>query len=476
MDMLLKCEKKVADFIKSQSIFASAHKILLAVSGGADSTALLYLMAALKTHRLLQPELFCAHINHQLRGADSDADQTFVAEQTCQLHLPLTITKVNVRACARSQKLSIETAARKLRIEALSQIAAVHNCTHIALGHQKNDNAETLLHRFLRGTGPRGLAGIWPVRSFAGAVNFARPLLCLTRLQILDYLNDRDLQWCTDRTNRNCRYKRNYIRHRLLPALQQRQSGSVIDQLCLLSQSAQRLDKLVSETVRNIWPTVAESDSSEVKLNLNVFANQHPLVKAELIRRSLAAIGSGEQNLNRLHYQALLKLAQGKTSGKMIELPGRFTAACEYGCLVFSFAYQKQKSLLHSQDIKVPGQTKLPSHTARAVVLKAADVRTERFKSHPTKLVEWFDLDKIVLPLVVRSRRPGDRFVPLGLPAEKKIGKFLTARHIPRHLRQRVLVVADREKIIWLWPLRISDLARVTPDTQRILQLRISAT
>ncbi|HUV41335.1 MAG TPA: tRNA lysidine(34) synthetase TilS, partial [Sedimentisphaerales bacterium] len=264
MDMLLEFEKKVADFIDSQNIFASADKILLAVSGGADSTALLYLMAALKDHSLLHAELFCAHINHQLRGADSDADQNFVAAQTQQLHVPLTIAKVDVRGFARENNLSLETAARKLRIEALSQIAAENNCTHIALGHQKNDNAETVLHRLLRGTGPRGLAGIWPVRSFAPAVNFARPLLCVTRPQILDYLNSRHLQWRTDRTNRNCTYKRNYIRHRLLSAIQQQQSSSVIDQLYILSQSAQRLDKLISQTVQNIWPTVAESGGSEV--------------------------------------------------------------------------------------------------------------------------------------------------------------------------------------------------------------------
>ena len=162
--------------------------MLLAVSGGADSTALLYSMFALKNEGILHADFVCAHINHQLRTPDADIDEKFVVAQAENLSLPVITQKIDVRQFARQNKLSIETAARILRIQHLQDIAKASNCDWIATAHQKNDNAETVIQRLLRGTGFRGLAGIWPLRSFSDNITFVRPLLCVTRDQIIDYL------------------------------------------------------------------------------------------------------------------------------------------------------------------------------------------------------------------------------------------------------------------------------------------------
>ena len=238
--MLSEFENKVADFVKANGLCESADKILLAVSGGADSTALLYAMAALKAEGVLIAELVCAHINHQLRGDEAERDEEFVIAQAGKLNLPVTTKRVDVRSFACENKLSIETAARKLRLESLIEIAKANDCKWVATAHQKNDNAETILHRLLRGTGFRGLGGIRPVQVFDEDIKFVRPLLCVGRDEIVEYLKERNLKWQTDRTNYDCTYRRNYIRHRLIPALQQDCSGSLVEELFELSQSAQQ--------------------------------------------------------------------------------------------------------------------------------------------------------------------------------------------------------------------------------------------
>ena len=306
-EMLLEFENKVADFIKANGLCESADKILLAVSGGADSTALLYAMAAPKAEGVLGAELLCAHINHQLRGTEAELDEDFVIAQAGELNLPVTTKRVDVRGFARENKLSIETAARKLRIEGLVDIAKANNCKWVATAHQKNDNAETVLHRLLRGTGFRGLGGIGAVQVFDEDIKFVRPLLCVRRDEIVEYLKERNLKWRTDHTNYDCTYRRNYIRHRLIPALQHDCSGSIVEELFELSCLAQRFYSLVCSYAEKAWPEVAVCDGNNVKLDLQKFLTQPPAVKVELIRRSLATIGSGERDLTQVHFKKILQ-------------------------------------------------------------------------------------------------------------------------------------------------------------------------
>ena len=226
---MIEFEQKVADFIKGERLLAPGDGALLAVSGGADSTALLHAMAALRADGVLPVEIHCAHINHQLRGDEAQRDEDFVVEQCRKLNIAVITERIYVRGYAKAKKLSIETAARELRIDSLLEIAKRQNCTCIATAHHKNDNAETILQRLSRGTGFRGLCGIWPAKEFAGNIRFVRPLLCVTRGEIIQYLNGRNQKWCTDRTNEDFAYRRNFIRHRLLPALQKDCSGCLVD-------------------------------------------------------------------------------------------------------------------------------------------------------------------------------------------------------------------------------------------------------
>jgi tRNA(Ile)-lysidine synthase len=473
---LNKFENKVAEFVRGNNLFAEAEKILLAVSGGADSTALLYVLCALKDNGVVKSEFVCAHTNHQLRGAEADADERFVIEQATKLDLPVITKKLDVRGFAKKNKLSIETAARKLRIENLLEIAKENKCGCAATAHQKNDNAETIIQRLRRGTGFRGLAGIWPKRKF-GDVWFVRPLLCASRDEIIEYLNSKNLKWQTDRTNEDCRYKRNYIRHLLLPALQDESGSSFVERLFDLSTSTQRFCNLVDNYTDNIRPALAERDRDVLKLDVEKFLEQPEAVKVELVRRCLNEIGEGERDLTEGHYKKILQMAERKTGSGKIELPGGFTVIKEQGKLIFT----RPQKIIHTEQqadrqavINIPGRTRFEQYSIEATILDAERCDFEKFKAEKTVFVEGFDFDNLKLPLVVRFRRAGDRFVPLGLAAEKKIGKFLTDSKLPQRRRGETLIVADAEKIIWLWPVRISERAKITSQTHKIVQVQIT--
>jgi len=558
--MLLEFEQKAGAFIRANELFRSsdkarlpAAKVLLAVSGGADSIALLYVMQALRSENVLGAELLCAHINHQLRGPEADLDEDFVVAQAAELKLAIRTKRVDVREFAGRNKLSIETAARQVRIKSLLEIARANNCDCVATAHQQNDNAETILQRLARGTGFRGLGGIWPMRVFGSEFNFVRPLLCVGRDEIIEYLKQRNLKWRQDHTNADCTYRRNYIRHRLLPALQRDCNGSVVEQLSRLSESARRFYKLVCSCADEVWPGLADctgegtpqGGNQKITLDLKILLAQSQPVVVELVRRSLTALDCGERDLTQRHYESILQLAKQNVSGKRAELPGGFLVLREYGNLIFSrpqkseirsrktevrsrkSEIRSQKSEIRSQKtevrsrktevrnlpsvlcplssvvLEVPGQTRFRRYLIEASVLDAstfAEATADKRCSMPVsawpshdgldarrktksrienresriKFVEGFDFDKIKQPLVVRFRQTGERFTPLGLGQEKKVGKFLTAAQVPQEVRQKILIVADGEKIIWVWPIRISEKAKVTSVTRKILQLQIT--
>jgi len=475
--MLSEFEKTIAAFIAENDLVGSAGKIVLAVSGGADSVSLLHTAWALKAAGVLKAQLVCAHINHQLRGAQADKDEQFVAAQAVKLNLAVVTRKVDVRRFARERKLSIETAGRQLRIEILSDIAAEEGCGLVATGHHKDDNAETIIQRLVRGTGFRGLCGIRPKQLFAENLAFIRPLLCVTRAQIVDYLRRRNLEWREDATNADCTFRRNFIRHCLLPQLQQQSSGSLAEQIFELSRASQRLRLYIVECADKLWGRMARQTDDTVTVNIEAFRSQPEFVRVELVRRSLVALGCGERDLTREHFHSIVQLAQKGISGKRVVLPGGYEVARGYQGISFERTTQSRpssKQKVWTVNLKVPGRTMFGERLIEATVLDYDSGAFERFKAEKDESIEWFDLDMLRWPMKARVRLIGDRFHPLGYPDKKRVGKFLTSAKTPRELRENVIVVADNEKIIWVWPVRISEQAKITAETRKILQLRIT--
>jgi tRNA(Ile)-lysidine synthase len=471
-------EQTVAEFIHLHAMFVGADRILLAISGGTDSTALLHILQALRTCASLHAELVCAHVNHQLRGRASDDDERFVVEQAGRLGLPVIRETVDVRTYARTHRLSVETAARRLRLEALSRIAQSAGCAWVATGHQKNDNAETIIQRLRRGTGFRGLAGIQPIRRFAAGPWFASPLLCVTREEVLGYLTAHKLTWREDRSNLDPAYTRNYIRHRLLPALQRQSQASLVEELAELAASARGLYDQTRRAAEQAFVKLAESSDDIVAVTTSGVASLPELTAVEVIRQAVVSLGGGERNLTENHYRRVLQLARCPSGERAVCLPGGITARWE-GEKVILAATSRRTHEVHTVApqptvVHVPGQTTWGRYRIEAQVLGRKELDMTRIKGDKHPFTEYLDLDRIRPPITVRSRQAGDRFRPLGMAGEKKLGKFLTAAGAGREMREQLVVFADPEKIIWACPIRISEAAKVTDATRRILMLSVA--
>jgi tRNA(Ile)-lysidine synthase len=468
-------EETVAEFIRRHGLFAGAERILLAVSGGADSIALLHILTALKARGRIEADLVCAHINHQLRGPASEADEQFVVAQANLLSLPVVARAVEARAHAQRQRLSLETAARQLRLGSLTEIARGRACAWIATGHQKNDNAETVLQRLRRGTGFRGLAGIWPARRFDD-LQLASPLLCATRDEIVQYLKRRALPWREDATNVDTAYTRNYIRHQLLPLLQQDARGSLVEELSELATSAERLYVRIEREAEEARSNVAQSVAGNVILDALGLASLPEPVAIELIRRAVVSLG-GESDWAGPHYKSVLQLAQKSKGGKRAALPGGLTARREWTQIILSTREPAGVGLAPPTSaptvLAVPGETQFAGRVIEASILPRGEMDLAKLTRDKGRFTEYLDVDHVKLPIMVRTRKAGDRFQPLGMAGEKKVGKFLTTAKVPRQLRERILVLADREEIVWVYPIRIGERVKITVGTRRVLQLTI---
>jgi tRNA(Ile)-lysidine synthase len=470
-------EQRVVEFIRLHGLFAGADRILVAVSGGADSTALLHVLQSLRANGSLAAELVCAHVNHRLRGPASDEDERFVVELADRLDLAIVTRTVDVRACAKARRLSVETAARRLRLAALQEMAATSACTWVATGHQKNDNAETIVQRLRRGTGFRGLVGIRPARRFGDGPWFASPLLDVTRDEVAAYLNRRKLDWREDRTNIDPAYARNYVRHKLLPTLQRESRGPLVEELSDLAASARKLYERVQREAEQAMSQLAQVHENEIAFAASRLSSLPELVAVEVVRQALVTLGCGEQSLTAGHYRGIVQLA-GNAVGRELVLPGGFTARRERETVVLAKPALRPRGVelgppSPSVTLRVPGVTQFADYRIEVTVLDARELDVSKIKGDKSPFREYLDLDRVQEPVTVRFRRAGDRFRPLGLTSEKKLGKFLTTAKAPRPLREHALVFADQEKIIWVCPVRIAEPARVTDKTQRILMLEV---
>ncbi len=471
--MLTDFEKKISGFIKSAGLFKDSRRSLVAVSGGADSVALVSALVRLKEADKIEIEFLAGHITHNLRGTDSEKDQEFVEDLCRRLGIEVTSRSVDVKSFAGDNKLSIEMAARKLRLEALIAIAKENSCESIVTAHHMDDNAETMIHRLMRGTGFRGLGGIWPERIFDD-VKIVRPMLCVRRTEVIDHVKAGGIKWRDDHTNMDTSFKRNWIRHELIPYLGQDKSG-LEQKLWNLASSARKLNRLIGNKSDDVWERLyLETGKESVAFDRKAFCRLGDMIAVEVVRRAIVQAGSGEKDLTEVHYKSILELARNGRPGKKLELPNGFIAGVEYGRIVFyKRTAPEEKSFYMEVQIEVGDSIEFEDKRIAAKVFDAADCDFEKFKSEKDGYVEWFDHDKLKLPVVARSRKAGDKFHPIGGRGEKKIGKFLTAAKVPGVLRKEVVVFADTEKIIWLAPFRASEITKVTFSTRKILQLNL---
>ncbi len=322
---------------------ARGERLVIGISGGPDSTALAFLLDELNTTQNRGWRLHLAHLNHGLRGADSDRDARFVADLTERHGWEVTIDQRPVRERAKQSGGTLEETARNERYDFFERVLKNHNAPVIATAHHADDNVETVLHRLIRGTGIRGLSGIPAVRPlrYGQPHRLIRPLLNVRRADILAYLDQRGINFCHDHTNEVTEFTRNRIRNELIPTLEQDYNPAVADALLRLAEQARRLNEFVQQVIDERFPTIllGERDAehpTEITLNAAALLREPQALQTELIRRAIANLGVGEKKLTFGHLLSILELAHKNVSGKRLELPGGLRVEYERKTLTFS--------------------------------------------------------------------------------------------------------------------------------------------
>jgi len=470
-------EQRVLQFILQNRLVKAGQKVLVAVSGGPDSVCLLQVLLKIQTE--LHITLHIAHLNHQLRGAESDSDAEYVARLAAKLDLPAAIEKRNVYAYQAEHRLSLEEAAREVRYAFLAQTARQVGADRVTVGHTLNDQVETILLHIIRGTGTRGLRGLQPVQTlqFAGNhLTVIRPLLEVRRQETEDYCSSLHLVPCRDSSNLSPSALRNRVRHNLLPLLQ-----SFNPDICAALLRTGRIagdDLAFLETAAlQVRPEVLHREKDSFIIDKSAFRALAPALQRHLLRNSIHALLGTLKDIETRHIEEILEALE-LPAGRSISLPEGLIFSIEYNRCMLGFHPQELApfpELTGNFDLQVPGQTEIPGWRIESAVIPSASFSNAEsgYPWNNDSFTAFFDLDKVGVTIKVRARRPGDRFQPLGLDSLKKVGEFMLDAHIPQTWRNRIPVVYNQRQIIWIAGWRIDDRVRVTPETRSMLCLKM---
>ncbi|MSQ11468.1 MAG: tRNA lysidine(34) synthetase TilS [Dehalococcoidia bacterium] len=440
-------------------------RLVVAVSGGPDSLALLHLLARLQ--RSCRLDLHVGHVDHGLR-ADSAEDARFVARESERLGVPFTGRRVDVQAHRRRRRLSPEHAARELRYAFLGELCRETGAAAVALGHTADDQAETILLHILRGSGLRGLQGMVTLSQYGGKVSLFRPLLAFTREESEGFCRALGLAPRHDVSNLDVAYTRNLIRNQIVPLLQQ-VNPKVRDALLRLGRAAALDDAYLEAQAATLWPSVAAENATGVELERKALLAQHPAVRRALLRRAYAHVHGDLQGLEEVHVDAMERVLAGAT-GRVLDLPNGVRWAVGYKTATLRKREDLQRApfpaLEGVSQLACPGETAVAGWTVTTRFVEPMAVNEGPY-------VAVVDGDAAGLRLAVQARKEGDCFWPLGVEnaSRKRLKDFFVDAKVPRAWRARVPLVVGEQGVVWVVGWRIAHWARLTPKSRRGLRV-----
>jgi tRNA(Ile)-lysidine synthase len=455
--------EKVKGAIKQYQLLKVGERVLLALSGGPDSMALFDIFLTLQEP--YQLSLSVAHLNHLLRGKAAEEDACFVQKLARRFKIPCFIEKIDVLALARQEKKSVEEVAREERYQFLFKIAKKIKAQKIATAHHQDDQVETILMRILRGSGPGGLKGILPLRDQI----IIRPLLEISREEILAYLKEKKIKFCQDRSNLDESFFRNKIRKKLIPLLEREYQPQIKRNLLHLAKLVSEEDQLLGEIAeKSLSKLILRTTSHQIVLSLPGFLKEPVAIQRKLILGVLEKIKA--PHLYFQHLENILRFLKSSDRGT-ITLPRGFLVEKKQ---VQEFMVRKGKEVksvrFSSVPLNIPGTTLLP---ALRLSLESKILSPPVHFPPPPSIV-YLDYDRVNKPLSLRQRKEGDRFIPLGMKGHQKIKDFFINQKIPLERRESIPLLVDQTgKILWVVGLRLSEEVKVIPQTKKVLKIEV---
>jgi tRNA(Ile)-lysidine synthase len=450
-------KEKALETITRHSMLNYGDRVLIGLSGGPDSVCLSVILDELRDNFNLS--LYAVYVNHGLRPEESGAEEVFCKRFCDGLGISFHIENIDVKGHAEKEKRNLQETARDLRYEVFEKAADEKKATKIALAHNADDQAETVLMRLIRGAGRKGLSGIPPVRG-----KIIRPLIDLVREDIEAFLDARNISSVADSSNLKKEYARNRLRLDILPLLKT-ENPSVVDSINRTAEILRGEDEYLEiATTKTMMRLITRMEDDAIELFLVPLMNTDKAILRRVLRRALAEIGA-ERGIELVHIDDIIHLINENKSGDMINLPKGIRAVRSYSTLLLTRETSKD---IKPQNIDIPGEISLDEKGLRMM---------SQLSEKPIEInnrdMAVLDYDRLILPLQVRKRREGDFFFPAGFGRRKKLQDFFVDEKVPKEKRDSVPIVVSGEDIVWVAGHRMDERYTAKEGTKRFLVLKI---
>jgi tRNA(Ile)-lysidine synthase len=449
-----KTEQKLVKFIDENKLLSQGDRVLIALSGGPDSVFLLHFLV--KFQKRFNISFAALHVNHNLRGNDARADEQYCSEICSSLSVKLFVFSEDVSAYSKENKISLEEAGRVLRYKRLQETAAKENFTRIATAHNASDNAETVLLNLIKGTGISGISGIPVTRGI-----IIRPVLVLTKQEILEYLEENKIQFRIDKSNLSEDYERNFLRHKIIPLIKEKLNPSFEKSILFSSGIFRKYHEKMENLVKQDVNRVSGSDKDKIIIPLEMLKCRIEPELSEFVKLLLER--NFQQQIQFKDISGVIKLID-KEPGSRLFLTGGLSAVRERNEI---FIYAELKELaLNGVKILPENEIQLGNFTFS---INTCQNLPEKFPNNG--LVEYISADDLDEEFFLRQWKEGDRFRPLGLKGSKKVSDFLNDRKINIIDKKNQFVLTNRGRIVWIPGLRIDERFKIKNSTKKVYKL-----
>ncbi|MBI2681042.1 MAG: tRNA lysidine(34) synthetase TilS [Candidatus Solibacter usitatus] len=459
--------QRVDENITRYSMFAAGHRVGVAVSGGADSVCLLHVLVELRERWNLV--LSVLHLDHQLRGEESRNDAQFVADLARSLDLPLYADVIDIARFAAETGDNLEQAARRERRRVFGELLRAAKLDRVALGHTRSDQAETVLFRFLRGSGTAGLAGIRPVTEDG----LVRPLLAVDRADVEQYLRERGIAWREDASNSSLAFARNRIRHQLLPELQRDWNPALVETLAHTADWAFEEEAWWAGEIERLAAIHLEIKPPAVYLRAQALEDLAPAAARRLTRRAIECVKGDLLGIDFSHVRQILALSVQQQGDGRLQVPGVDVFRSFEWLRLAPPGLDTLENRNYRYALAVPGSVALPGAgaviEAEVIETKASTVAPDSGYNEEAWCLDW---DRLSGPLEVRNWRPGDQYRPAGHLGDEKMKILFQRERIPLWERRSWPIITNHDEIVWARRFGAASHAAATPDSRNILRIR----
>ena len=453
--MIKSTEQKVVKFILNKKLIDAGDIILLALSGGADSVFLLEFL--LKYKKRFNIDIAAFHLNHNLREKEAKIDERFCKNLAAQKKILFFSTSKNVKLFAKRNRMSLEEAGRELRYSELIKIAKTNNYTKIATAHNADDNTETVLLNLIKGTGIKGLSGIPERRE-----KIIRPILVLSKKEILDYLNNKKIEYRIDSSNVENDYQRNFLRNEVIPLIKDKLNPQFDSAVFRTSRIIRGYSSLIDEQINSAVKKTVSYQRQKLIINLKHLNERDVRLYGDILRKSVRKYLNEELESNNI--SDLLKLIKAQT-GSEIKFSNKIVAVKERDSIII---YLKKREMKNVKQVVIKiGEEK--QFEDKSVSISTINRNKLNFCSTINK--EYISQDNIKSRFILRRWKNGDRFYPLGMKNSKKLSDFLTEQKVKSLEKKGQLVLTNAGKIVWVVGIRIDERYKISAKTKKVLEL-----